>query len=243
MPVAKSYQNYKIINEPYKKNGRNYVQVETNNGVKEVRWYSDAEYKKLYPGATIDHSKDPFYKSQREVLGFKNGYITIFKGNTYENKDWLKAHGCVYRKWWGWSLSSEDTIEEEYPEGISPVILPWSVVGKDNEVLQADDTVIAAVKLILADPNEPASTSEYVGDVGDKLTLELEIKKNIPLEGYYGLSFMHIMEDVNGNVFVWTTTAKNWPAGEKKKITGTVKGQKEYKGVKQTILTRCKEVA
>ena len=46
MPVAKSYQAMEIIEGPYSLNGRQYVKV--NNGkntIKQVRWYSEAEYK------------------------------------------------------------------------------------------------------------------------------------------------------------------------------------------------------
>jgi hypothetical protein len=39
--VAKSYQNFKIVNGPYKRNGREYVVVEAPKGQKEVRWYPD----------------------------------------------------------------------------------------------------------------------------------------------------------------------------------------------------------
>ena len=41
MPVAKSYQKYKIVGQPFKDNGKMYVVVMTDKGShKTVRWYN-----------------------------------------------------------------------------------------------------------------------------------------------------------------------------------------------------------
>lgn len=40
--VAKSYQNFPQIGEPFERNGRNYIKVQMPSGlIKEVRWYYD----------------------------------------------------------------------------------------------------------------------------------------------------------------------------------------------------------
>lgn len=56
MPVAKSYQSLEILCEPYVLDkGRQYVKVRTKNGEnKQVRWYTDAEYAKMYPEAKAE---------------------------------------------------------------------------------------------------------------------------------------------------------------------------------------------
>jgi hypothetical protein len=237
--VAKSYQNLKVVKEPYMVNGRMYVQVELGNGsAKQVRWYSDAEYKKMYPDAVIDHSNDPYWKSQKEVLGFKAGFITIFTGNTYENKEWFKEIGCTYRKFWGWGLPGDMELPAELPEGIAAVRLDWELVGKDDEVLKTDAEVQKAVASLTEEP----SVSEYQGTIGDRITVELTVKKAIKLNGFYGESTMHIMEDAAQNVYVWTTASKTWAEGAVKVVAGTIKDHREYKNTKQTVLTRCKEV-
>ena len=48
--VAKSYQSLKQIGEPYYKNGKQYVVVlnENTGNKREVRWYTESEYVKLY---------------------------------------------------------------------------------------------------------------------------------------------------------------------------------------------------
>ena len=73
---------------------------------REVRYYTEKEYIKLYGSlpegeeakntagaynsAPKDRAKDPYWKPQKDVLGFTNGYITIFKGNTYAYKEYGK---------------------------------------------------------------------------------------------------------------------------------------------------------
>lgn len=236
--VAKSYQKLNIATEPYMVNGKMYVKVDLGNGVqKQVRWYTPNEYKKLYGELPADYV-DPYYKSQREVLGFIDGFITIFKGNTYDNKEWFKEIGCTYRKWWGWSLPSNMELPAELPEGVEALRLEWSAVGADEENLKPEDQVAAVVQGMIYEP----STSEYQGEIGAKVQVELTVINAVALNGYYGPSTMHIMEDINKNVYVWTTASKCWSVGTVHNVKGTVKDHKEYKGTKQTILTRCTEV-
>ena len=48
MPVAKTYESLEMQGEPFKENGRMYVNVMTSKGLKKVRWYSDNEYQRMY---------------------------------------------------------------------------------------------------------------------------------------------------------------------------------------------------
>ena len=101
MAVAKSYQELEIVGDVFVSSGRQYVNVKLKSGkLKTVRWYSDAEYRKMYPeAAAVDHSINPYYKPQKEVLGFTKGYITIFKGDTYSEIDWFRASIARYTRW------------------------------------------------------------------------------------------------------------------------------------------------
>ena len=239
--VAKSYQGMELVTEPYDVNGRMYVKVknEKTGTVRQVRWYTEAEYKKMYPNEPVDHSNDKFYKSQKEVLGFKAGFITIFTGNTYEHKEWFKEIGCTYRKFWGWGLPGDIEVPSILPEGVTPVRLEWDMVGADDEVLKPDDQIRKIIDGLVYEP----SSSQYQGNIGDRIVVEVTITKALHLNGYYGPSTMHIMNDADGNEYVWTTAAKSWTEGSVKTIRGTIKDHKEYKNTKQTVLTRCTEVA
>lgn len=235
--VAKSYKNLEQIGEEYLVNGRMYIKVKLGNGtIKQVRAYTDKEYEKYY-GAQPDHSNDPLHKTQKEVLGFKNGFITIFKGDTYSYREWFKKQGARYTRFWGWSISSEMEVPAELPDGIEAIRLDWDVVGNGDE-LKPDSQVQTAIDAIIYEESD----SEYIGEIGQRIEVELTVDKAIKLDSYYGPSTMHIMKDADGNTFVWTTGSKNWEEGSTRIVRGTIKDHKMYKNVKQTILTRCAEV-
>ena len=239
MPVAKSYQNLEIAEAPYQVNGRMYCKVRQKTGaLKQVRWYSDAEYIKMYPEVKATMSAEPAIRaSQREVLGFQKGYITIFKGDTYSCSEWFKRSIARYCKWWGWYIVSTEELPE-LPAGITPVQLPWEAVGKEDGSLIAESLLTKAVEPYLYE----ATTSEFVGEIGERLDLMLTIKKAIEVNGAFGSSTIHIMEDECGNEFMWSTAAKSWAEGAVKHVRGTVKDHRIYRNSKQTILTRCAEV-
>lgn len=239
--VAKSYQKYQT-GEPYRgAGGRMYVDLLNADGTKyrTVRWYTEAEYQRMYPDEKIDRSKDPYFKTQKEVLGFNKGYITIFKGNTYEDREYFKLSKARYARHWGWYFVSTEDLPDDIPDDVIPVRLPWGLVGNEDGKLKPEDQVVAAVESLIYDPDP----SEYVGDVGDKLDLYLTVDKVIPLESVYGVSRLHNMHDDCGNVFVWITAARSLEVGKEYHLKGTVKEHKQYKNCKQTILTRCREVA
>jgi hypothetical protein len=85
----------------------------------------------------------------------------------------------------------------------------------------------------------PPTEANFVGKVGERLELELLVNKISSIEGAYGLSNIHLMEDKDKNVFVWTTTAKKLIEGNLYKMRGSIKEHRNYKGVNQTILSRC----
>ena len=86
---------------------------------------------------------------------------------------------------------------------------------------------------------ETKGLSEYVGNVGEKLTIDVkEAKLVTSWETVYGWTHLYKFVTSDNNVLVWY--ASRAYEGEPKRITGTVKDHKEYDGEKQTILTRCK---
>ena len=239
--VAKSYQALEVVGDVYTSKGRQYVQVRTKSGVlKQVRWYTDKEYAKMYPDEVKSTSKegDPYFKTQKEVLGFEKGYITIFKGNTFEDKEYFKLSSARYARFWGWYFISTEELPEDIPDDVEPIRLPWELVGNEDGTLKPEAEVTAAVESLIYEPDE----SEYQGEVGDKIEVIVTVEKAIPLDGYYGPSTMHIFRDYDGNCYVWTTAARSWEAGTEHHIAGTIKELKQYKGTKQTVLTRCREL-
>ena len=233
MPVARSFQDMEQVTEPYAASGKMYVKVKHPNtgNIRQVRFYTDAEYSKYYPEVKIIQPK----KSQKDALGFTNGYITIFKGNTYAHLDWFKQSIARYTRNWGWYIVSTEDVPADLPEGIEPSRLNWEDVSDDGITVKDEDKVKAFVETLIFEPG----TSEFVGAIGQRLELNLTVTNAIELDGSYGRSTMHIMEDDDGNIFVWSTSAKTLAVGSTFHCKGTVKDHRVYRNTKQTVLTRC----
>lgn len=235
MPVAKSFQNFIMLSDkPYFVNGRRYVKVRNpkTNTERQVRWYSDAEYASMY------HETLKVTISRKNILGFSKGYITIFKGAVAENDDWFHYSNARYARPWGWYIISTEKVPNDIPEGIYPIKLKWFDVSIDDSTLKSEDEIRKIVDAIIFKP----SKSNYIGEIGDRITITIKIKQVLDFDGNYGVSHMHIMEDENENIFIWTTAAKRWEKDTVHTINGTIKDHRNYQNQKQTILTRCKEM-
>ncbi len=93
--------------------------------------------------------------------------------------------------------------------------------------------------------------SQWFGNVkreGDKKykreTYELSVIATITvgLNSRFGSSILHIMRDANGNKAVWTTRATALSVGATYRLKVTIEKHDEYKGEKQTVLTRCEVI-
>lgn len=98
--------------------------------------------------------------------------------------------------------------------------------------------------------------SEYIGVVGSRISVEAVYKKAYEYRThytYYGESHsIHVFEDAEGNCIAWNTTGivsdrkcvnargdeQTIYYGSKVLITATVKAHSEYKGTKQTTISR-----
>lgn len=259
--VAKSFQNMEMLSEPYEKSGKMYIRVRNpkTGTERQVRWYTEKEYNKMYPGEKINaasqktvtkdsyywspatetyHNNDPYWKPQKDVLGFTNGYITIFIGNTFNYKEYLKSIGCKYTKFWGWGLSSELELPADFPEELKPTKLEWSKVGNEEtgkllpeaQITQAVDAIIYG-----------ESKSQYMGVLGERIEILAKVTKAKEIEGAFGVQKLYILEDNDSNVYVWVTSSQKTILEVEKtyKLRGTVKTHRTYHGENQTVLIRC----
>ena len=247
--VAKTFQNYEFLSDPFEKNGKMYIRVKNpkTGTERDVRHYTLNEYLKMYPEeksnespkiptSTVEAPAAILGFDAKKALGFEKGYITIFKGDTSTCEEWFKLSPARYHCGWGWYVASSDEMPAVLPTEVSPVRLKWEEVS-DNGNLKPQ----AAIKEIVESKIYEPSNSEYVGEVGDRLTLTVKVRQAIITDGLYGANTFHVFEDENGNAFTWATNAKSWEKGEVHTIKATVKEHKLYKNEKQTVLTRCVE--
>jgi len=90
---------------------------------------------------------------------------------------------------------------------------------------------------------QAAAASTYVGEVKGKVSLQgtVEFTKVVGHGGYHYNPPLMIVINCDGNRVVWF--ASSYPdvsKGNKVNIRGTVKEHSEFRGQKQTVLTRCK---
>lgn len=84
--------------------------------------------------------------------------------------------------------------------------------------------------------------SEYVGNVGDRITVQIaDFKIVTSWETEYGLTKIFKIVDTDGNIYTWKTSGGIADGTET--IVGTVKAHNEYRDVKQTELTRVRKAS
>lgn len=87
---------------------------------------------------------------------------------------------------------------------------------------------------------QAADPSTYVGDIGDKITLTpVSVECVSARDGMYGVQFLYKFKDADANVYMWSTSTYI-DLDATISVTGKVKSHEEFRGVKQTWLTRCK---
>lgn len=178
----------------------------------------------------------------------KNGFdaegnIWCILGDTFSIKDELKELGCKFA--WsdlGWHCDHELagfpqiklTASQICNQNENGVFVSWNHEELSQLVSEAQEAI-----------SEPEPVSEYVGNVGDKIEitamLKREISYKVKIDWMTQIKTIYIFVDESGNQLTWNTTACiEAVAGDQVKLKGKIKAHKEYNGVKQTELQRCK---
>ena len=214
----------------------------------EVRWYTDKERaaqdraaEKRAEKKKIETEKRAVRFKARNAFGFgEAGYITLVIGEHDVIQSWrdkLPEHTVWYNEIFHWFIPSDRT-PAEIPSNLKTIKLDWDSIKINDLEMRPRKEVEEYVSSLVYEP----SKSTYQGEVGTWLIKDVVIKSNIELDSRFGLSHMHVMEDEDGNVYVWTTASKNIAAGTALHMKMKVKEHKEYKGTQQTIVFYCKEV-
>lgn len=83
-----------------------------------------------------------------------------------------------------------------------------------------------------------AEKSGWIGTVGQRQMFTLTVRLVITLEGQYGFSYLHVMNDEAGNVVVYKGTKKLAERGGVVTVKATVKEHDVRDGVRQTKIAR-----
>lgn len=185
-----------------------------------------------------------------KVNGFGSdgiGYYVL--GNSFDIKEELKdLGGKFYPNLKGWIIPTNNEKYNLFSIKASDVFYS----NEFGEFVNRNEDKLNEINLdiIKANNNLKAKklaaegiTSNYVGNIGDKIEVEVKIEKVFEYKTnytYYGEIYnIYIMKDKENNTYVWNTGS--WfDKDEVLKLKGTIKEHKEYNGVKQTVLTRCR---
>lgn len=196
-----------------------------------------AEAKRLELVAQSAEKNQEFFKTQ----GYnENGKTYVVLGDTYKIKDQLKELGCKWCNLIGWhspvklegfemvEIDVDDVYYKDYAETYR-----WNYYKRAEE-----ETATAKIKEATENLNKETNPSNHVGLVGEKIEKEVELIRRGSFESDFGTTYVYSFKDSEGNVLVWKT--KSYLDVTTCTIKGTVKEHSQYKGVSQTVLTRCK---
>jgi len=238
MSVAKTYSNFPIEGEPFKENGRMYVNVRAPKGIKKVRWYTDAEYKRMYPDEVVKTDIMDF--DARHAFGFgPEGFITIYKGHNL--KEWAEDNLQNLRYNNTFLYYTPGRLElPRISEGIEPIKLIWDEVKYEGNKMKSHEEVSKYVANLLS--TDVCGTSEYQGSIDEWLQKEVTVREKSTKESRFGTKHTYYLDDAMNNTYVWETGAKDYPCNMVLRLKMKVKEHKEINGTKVTIVWYCKEV-
>ena len=83
-----------------------------------------------------------------------------------------------------------------------------------------------------------SSNSKWVGEVSERITITGNCKCVTSWENQFGVTYVYKFTTEEGNIFTWRT-GKSLSEGALT-LKGTIKDHNEFRGAKETELTRCK---
>lgn len=191
-----------------------------------------------------------------EKNGFdKDGKTYFILGNTYDIKEELKAQGAKWdntSRHWHMAVKPTGLDVEVFELSVDDMYnKDWTETYKWNTNVRCDwdnpDYYPNRIQKAEDDLKAGKSTSEHMGEVGEKIERTVIYIHTASWENGYGgywntgVTNLHTFKDEQGNIFIWKTDKFiEADYGTKMTIKGTVKEHSEYKGTKQTVLTRCK---
>lgn len=184
----------------------------------------------------------------------ENGYISTSNAIEYKKDSTKTECARIYLKEAFKYENNEEIVEDMIAwwinkEEQTPFWNNVTAILKDG---YAKDTELGYIAFL---PNAYAKYLEYskkftyadkFADVviGDKIEVSVTLKGKTSFATMYGMNVYYQFMDDNGICYVWKTSPKEaleeLDEGTKITIKGTVKEFREYKGTKQTVLTRCK---
>ena len=145
-----------------------------------------------------------------------------------------------------WILSDEFSGNNEYVINLKNICAgEFCSFKKLGFLVSAPQAWAKGIERSLIRKRESAEINNtYGGEIGEKLELTVTLKSIRYTDGYYGTTSIYTFAGADNRIYVWFSSRNVWSetTDEPMTIKGTVKKHSEFRDVKQTVLTRVKEM-
>ena len=217
---------------------------------KEIRLYTAKEFEtkekaaartKEKKAAELEAKMKAEYFTKKAEWMEKNGFnaegVTyIITGDSYSIKEKLKDAGWKFDSVLLWHKADPAGYEDRVIKVQDNEVIEYSAWGEGHFLSGSKDIVM---KKMLP---EEVKNLTFVGIVGDKLkNYHVTFTRKGSFCSRFGLTNIYEFRDKDGNYLNWFTTCNiQFEIGDMLNLSGTIKEHKEYRGIPQTIVTRCK---
>jgi len=138
---------------------------------------------------------------------------------------------------WAQTISDEET--NGYLHNLHILAAQYSIEPKHLNIVASMIVAHERAQAREAERMSKAAQSQHFGTVGKREVFTLTVERVFSRDTEYGVSHIHTMRDMSGNVAVWFATRELLNVGQSYTMKATVKSHGERDGIAQTILTRC----
>lgn len=132
------------------------------------------------------------------------------------------------------------------PDSLNDYLNNLRIVSKQESIDFKSAGLAASLIAMVKREQEKKVVSEnsnYIGEVGKRIDLTLKVVSHKDIVGDYGITVLYKMVDPDGNVVTWFSSKNHSLEDDQEiKAKATVKKHEEFRGVKQTVVTRLKVV-
>lgn len=190
-------------------------------------------YMRVYTKAYGDKLNRKRFVKACEKFGLADdGSAWVVCGDTYAIRGELKAAGAHYMCALGWYFSYNN------PNYDCCKIDGDMIVDVDTGYIIIDEFDKREVELIKQE--HTGIYGDAYGAIGERCEITLTLDRVGGFESAYGYTYAYSFVDVAGRVFVWKTTKAIDTELKTYKLKATIKDHRPYRGVMQTVITRCK---
>lgn len=222
---------------------------------KEIRLYTDKEFEQMEKASIKAAEKREAAREQKMKAEYANKRakwleencfnenlttFVYFPANSFEVKDSLKDAGFKFNRSLLWHIAN---IPEGYEDKVVEITLDKvAEIGAWGEGFYRPDARTFVDDILKNCRPVEESTSEWLFEEKERFYDYAVVLKSVRgMETRFGWTTLIKFEDDHGNILDWwTSTDVKAEVGDRVLLTGTVKSHNEYKGIKSTIVTRCK---